>query len=57
MLSDCLYLSLAMTQLLQLKDVVRGLIYMHDQGIIHGDLKGVCFRIPPTPSRAWLTRL
>ncbi|KAF9642199.1 kinase-like protein [Thelephora ganbajun] len=28
-----------------LGDVVRGLIYMHDQGVIHGDLKGVCFCI------------
>ena len=26
----------------QLKDVARGLIYMHDQGMVHGDLKGVC---------------
>jgi serine/threonine protein kinase len=26
----------------QLKDVTRGLIYMHDQSMIHGDLKGVC---------------
>ena len=25
----------------QLKDVARGLIYMHDQEMIHGDLKGV----------------
>ena len=28
----------------QLKDVAEGLIYMHGQGIIHGNLKGV--RIP-----------
>ena len=27
--------------LLQLKGVTRGLIYMHSQGMIHGDLKGV----------------
>ena len=26
---------------LQLSDVTKGLIYMHDQGMIHGDLKGV----------------
>ena len=25
----------------QLKDVARGLIYMHGQAMIHGDLKGV----------------
>jgi len=29
-----------MTRLLQLRDVIRGLIYVHDQGIVHGDLKG-----------------
>ena len=28
-------------RLSQLTDVARGLIYMHDQGMIHGDLKGV----------------
>jgi len=33
--------SLTITQFLQLRDVARGLIYMHDQGIVHGDLKGV----------------
>ena len=27
----------------QLKDVTGGLIYMHDQGMVHGDLKGVSF--------------
>ena len=38
--------------LLQLGDVVKGLIYMHGQGMIHGDLKGVCFRkLGPQPSR------
>jgi len=25
----------------QLRDVARGLIYVHDQAMIHGDLKGV----------------
>jgi len=25
----------------KLKDVARGLIYVHDQAMIHGDLKGV----------------
>ena len=25
----------------QLKDVARGLIYVHNQAMIHGDLKGV----------------
>jgi hypothetical protein len=29
--------------LLQLSDVARGLIYMHSEGMIHGDLKGVRF--------------
>ena len=37
-------LSLMMIQLPQLGDVTVGLIYMHDQGIVHGDLKGVRFR-------------
>ena len=32
------------TRLLQLRDVTKGLIYMHDQGIIHGNLNGVRFR-------------
>ena len=27
----------------QLKDVVRGLMYIHDQAMVHGDLKGVRF--------------
>ena len=30
--------------ILQLGDVARGLIYMHEQGMVHGDLKGVRFR-------------
>ena len=29
---------------IQLKDVVQGLIYMHGEGIVHGDLKGVSLR-------------
>ena len=49
----------------QLKDVTRGLIYMHSQGMIHGDLKGVRFRslvmvLPPTcflsRTMSWLTK-
>jgi len=28
----------------QLCDVTRGLIYMHGQGMVHGDLKGVSHR-------------
>ena len=31
--------------LLQLADVAKGLIYMHDQGVVHGDLKGVCIAL------------
>ena len=30
-------------RLMQLGDVARGLIYMHDQGMVHGGLKGVRF--------------
>ena len=26
----------------QLVDVAEGLVYMHEQGMVHGDLKGVC---------------
>ena len=33
--------SLVVTSFLQLKDVAKGLIYMHGEGMIHGDLKGV----------------
>ena len=32
----------SITLLFQLRDATMGLIYMHDQGVIHGDLKGVC---------------
>jgi len=32
---------LTTVQPLQLKDVARGLVYMHDEGLAHGDLKGV----------------
>jgi len=42
-------LSLTSVCLLQLRDVTKGLIYMHDQGIIHGDLKGVRFQTPCNP--------
>jgi len=33
--------SLIIARILQLKDIVKGLIYMHGEGMIHGDLKGV----------------
>jgi len=33
--------SLTVTWFLQLADVAKGLIYMHSQGMVHGDLKGV----------------
>jgi len=33
--------SLTAVCLPQLRDVARGLVYMHGQGIVHGDLKGV----------------
>jgi len=36
--------------ILQLGDVAGGLIYMHEQGMVHGDLKGVRFREPVPPS-------
>jgi len=42
-------LSLTIARLLQLRDAAKGLIYMHDQGIIHGGLKGVRFRSPCHP--------
>ena len=34
--------SLTVGYLIQLGDVAKGLIYIHSQGMIHGDLKGVC---------------
>ena len=39
----------------QLEDVTRGLSYMHDQGIVHGDLKGVRIKPPTTPLTHMLT--
>ena len=36
--------------ILQLGDVAGGLIYMHEQGMVHGDLKGVRFRELGSPS-------
>lgn len=35
--------SLIAGKLTQLADVAKGLIYIHNQGMIHGDLKGVRF--------------
>ena len=37
-------LSLTIAQLWQLGGVARGLMHMHGQGMIHGDLKGVCIK-------------
>ena len=34
----------------QLGDVAVGLIYMHEQGMVHGDLKGVRFPVLGSPS-------
>lgn len=34
------------TQSMQLAGVTRGLMYIHDQGIVHGNLKGVRTCIP-----------
>lgn len=34
---------------LQLKGVARGLVYMHGEGMIHGDLKGVGLRKLASP--------
>jgi len=42
----CLLLAsliLNVVQFLQLKDVAQGLTYMHEEGMVHGDLKGVTF--------------
>ena len=41
--------------MVQLRGVTRGLIYMHSQEVVHGNLKGVCFRIPRLPSCVPLT--
>ena len=38
-----LHVSLTMTRSLQLRDATKGLIYIHDEGVVHGDLKGVRF--------------
>ena len=35
------HLSLTIMWIPQLGDVARGLVYMHSQGMVHGDLKGV----------------
>ena len=44
-----LYSLLIATLFAQLQDVSRGLIYMHSQGMIHGDLKGVSLCIRELP--------
>ena len=46
---------LTIVWLLQLREVTRGLIYMHYVGVVHGDLKGVSFQITPTPPCRQLT--
>jgi hypothetical protein len=51
--------SLMIGYLLQLGDVAKGLIYIHSQGMIHGDLKGVCFftaRVTFPSDRVYLPR-
>ena len=40
---------LMITRLLWLGDVARGLIYMHEEGVVHGNLKGVRFQAPLSP--------
>ena len=35
------WLRLCSSPFQQLKDVTSGLVYMHDQAMVHGDLKGV----------------
>jgi len=40
------HLSLTIMGIPQLSDVAKGLVYMHDHGMVHGDLKGVRFRKP-----------
>ena len=45
---------------LQLSDVTKGLIYVHDQGMIHGDLKGVRLastELDPCLQRRWTFRV
>jgi len=37
-------LSLTAESFIELGDVARGLIYIHYQGMVHGDLKGVSFQ-------------
>jgi len=39
--SRCPHIPLTITWISQLGDVARGLAYMHDQKMVHGDLKGV----------------
>ena len=43
------------TRPVQLRDVGRGLEYLHGQGMIHGDLKGVCLRTCCRFVGCWLT--
>jgi len=54
---EALHLHLVMTivWLPQLEDITRGLTYMHDQGIVHGDLKGVRIEPLTTPPTHRLT--
>lgn len=33
----------------QIQGVASGLEYMHNKGVVHGDLKGVCVRTPQFP--------
>jgi len=44
-----LHSALMATLLVQLQDVSKGLIYMHNQGMVHGDLKGVSLCMPKFP--------
>ena len=45
-----LRLLLMIVRLLQLGDTTRGLVYLHDEGVVHGNLKGVRFRTLQPPS-------
>ena len=45
---ELLYSTSSFTLFSQLGDVTKGLMYMHGQGIVHGDLKGVCVKPPLT---------